>query len=174
MPMRHGCAATSLDPEYGYAIVEMLEFRKAPNDVLQLMFHTMNSQFQRIEPANLWLPTHCETVAYSYETAPTRISSTPLYKTMMAEVEISSRQTTPFTAEDFQLWFPYPGVIVADYTHAEATAEQPFEYRVPAEIADLERLAKSGSRRIFWIVAGALTVALTMVALIVIHRHAQR
>lgn len=148
-----------LDPALNYAVVEKWEMRARDGEV---MFHTVNSDFARIDAEAPWLPKSCEVTSHSYGTNPLFISAKPLYAT---RITIDAMERKPSNIEDFRVWFDLPGITVADYTSPGATFKEPRTFNVPTTGTDLERLSGGSSRkRILIVVILNVVIAVAVVA----------
>lgn len=121
--------------EMNYAVLEKWEIR---GNGVEVMFHTINSEFIEAMQGGPWIPKRSEVISHAYEGGPAYTSDVPLYVT---ELQLTGVELKEVDDDQFRIWFDVPGTVVADYTHPKATLENPLEYRVPAPDSALERIA---------------------------------
>lgn len=130
-----------LDPRLNYAVREESERRGAEGEV---MFRTVNSDFAKLETADVWLPRRSECVAHASDMSPKTVSAKPLYATEYQVTGISRQQ---FDTADFRVSPDRPGVIVSDFTHPRASPGQPISYPIAVPGEALEEFRRPAIAR---------------------------
>lgn len=141
---KHRVTRFMLNSAKGYAVEEQWESRKESGET---MFHTKNSEFVQVGSDAVWVPKRCVIESYAYDTAPSFISSAPLYETV---IQLGNIETDNVDEGQCRIWYDDPGVEVSDWTSPKATLQVADTYRVPVSIDKLPNTPGFG--RMGWLI----------------------